>query len=27
MHYPDFAHVVRQGDSYLMLLEPWDQAF
>jgi hypothetical protein len=27
MHYPGFAHVVRQGDSYLMLLEPWDQAF
>ena len=27
MHYPGFAHVVRQGDSYLMLLEPWAQAF
>ena len=27
MHYPGFAHVGRQGDSYLMLLEPWDQAF
>jgi glyoxylase-like metal-dependent hydrolase (beta-lactamase superfamily II) len=27
MHYPGFAHVVRQADSYLMLPEPWDQAF
>ena len=27
MHYPGFAHVLRQGDSYLMLPEPWDQAF
>ena len=25
MHYPGFAHVVKQGDSYLMLPEPWDQ--
>ena len=27
MHYPGFAHVTRQGDSYLMLPEPWDQGF
>ena len=27
MHYPGFAHVVKHGDSYLMLPEPWDQAF
>jgi glyoxylase-like metal-dependent hydrolase (beta-lactamase superfamily II) len=27
MHYPGFAHIVKQGDSYLMLPEPWDQAF
>ena len=26
MHYPGFAHVIRQGDSYLMVPEPWDQA-
>ncbi|MEA2778445.1 MAG: hypothetical protein QOF90_3851, partial [Acetobacteraceae bacterium] len=24
---PGFAHVVKQGDGYLMLPEPWDQAF
>jgi hypothetical protein len=27
MHFPGFAHIVRQGDSYDMLPEPWDQAF
>ena len=27
MHFPGFAHIVRQGDSYAMLQEPWDQAF
>ncbi|HEY6431613.1 MAG TPA: MBL fold metallo-hydrolase [Acetobacteraceae bacterium] len=27
VHYPGFAHVVRHGDSYAMLPEPWDQAF
>ena len=25
MHYPGFAHVLKQGGSYLMLPEPWDQ--
>ena len=23
MHYPGFAHVLKQGDSYLMLPKPW----
>jgi glyoxylase-like metal-dependent hydrolase (beta-lactamase superfamily II) len=27
MHFPGFAHIVRHGDSYAMLSEPWDQAF
>jgi glyoxylase-like metal-dependent hydrolase (beta-lactamase superfamily II) len=27
MHFPGFAHIVRHGDSYAMLPEPWDQAF
>jgi glyoxylase-like metal-dependent hydrolase (beta-lactamase superfamily II) len=27
VHFPGFAHMVRQGDGYLMLPEPWDQAF
>jgi hypothetical protein len=27
MHYPGFAHVTKRGDSYLILPEPWDQAF
>jgi glyoxylase-like metal-dependent hydrolase (beta-lactamase superfamily II) len=27
VHFPGFAHVVRNGDSYAMLPEPWDQAF
>ncbi len=27
VHFPGFAHLVKQGDSYLMLPEPWDQAF
>jgi glyoxylase-like metal-dependent hydrolase (beta-lactamase superfamily II) len=27
MHFPGFAHVVKQGDGYLMMPEPWDQAF
>ena len=27
MHFPGFAHIVRQGDGYAMLQEPWDQAF
>lgn len=27
VHYPGFAHVVRSGNSYAMLPEPWDQAF
>jgi glyoxylase-like metal-dependent hydrolase (beta-lactamase superfamily II) len=27
VHFPGFAHLVRQGDRYLMLPEPWDQAF
>jgi glyoxylase-like metal-dependent hydrolase (beta-lactamase superfamily II) len=25
-HFPGFAHLVKQGDGYLMLPEPWDQA-
>ena len=27
VHFPGFAHVVRRGDGYVMLPEPWDQAF
>ena len=27
VHFPGFAHVVKHGDSYAMLSEPWDQAF
>ncbi len=27
MHFPGFARVVRHGDSFAMLPEPWDQAF
>lgn len=27
VHFPGFAHVVRSGDSYAMVPEPWDQAF
>ncbi len=27
VHFPGFAHMVKQGDGYLMLPEPWDQAF
>lgn len=27
VHYPGFAHIVRHGDSYAMVPEPWDQAF
>src|ERR1700749_3118200 len=27
MHFPGFAHVARDGDSYRMVPEPWDQAF
>ncbi len=27
VHFPGFAHVVRDGDSYRMLPELWDQAF
>jgi len=27
VHFPGFAHLVKQGDGYLMLPEPWDQAF
>jgi glyoxylase-like metal-dependent hydrolase (beta-lactamase superfamily II) len=27
MQFPGFAHVVKQGDGYLMIPEPWDQAF
>lgn len=27
VHFPGFAHVVKHGDSYAMLPEPWDQAF
>ncbi len=27
VHYPGFAHVVRHGDSFALLPEPWDQAF
>jgi glyoxylase-like metal-dependent hydrolase (beta-lactamase superfamily II) len=27
VHFPGFAHVVKQADGYLLLPEPWDQAF
>jgi glyoxylase-like metal-dependent hydrolase (beta-lactamase superfamily II) len=27
VHFPGFAHLVRDGDSYRMLPEHWDQAF
>jgi glyoxylase-like metal-dependent hydrolase (beta-lactamase superfamily II) len=27
MHFPGFAHVVKRGEDYMMLPEPWDQAF
>ncbi|HVY14890.1 MAG TPA: MBL fold metallo-hydrolase [Rhodopila sp.] len=27
VHFPGFAHLVKQGDRYFMLNEPWDQAF
>ena len=27
VHFPGFAHLVKHGDSYLMLPEPWDQGF
>ncbi len=27
VHFPGFAHLVKQGDNFLMLPEPWDQAF
>jgi glyoxylase-like metal-dependent hydrolase (beta-lactamase superfamily II) len=27
VHFPGFAHVVKHGDSYAMVPEPWDQAF
>jgi len=27
VHFPGFANLVKQGDGYLMLPEPWDQAF
>lgn len=27
VHFPGFAHLVKQGNEYLMLPEPWDQAF
>lgn len=27
VHFPGFAHLVRNGDGYLMLPEPWDQGF
>jgi glyoxylase-like metal-dependent hydrolase (beta-lactamase superfamily II) len=26
VHFPGLAHLVKQGDGYLMLPEPWDQA-
>jgi glyoxylase-like metal-dependent hydrolase (beta-lactamase superfamily II) len=26
VHFPGFAYLVKQGDGYLMLPEPWDQA-
>jgi len=27
VHFPGFAHLVREGDGYLLVPEPWDQAF
>jgi glyoxylase-like metal-dependent hydrolase (beta-lactamase superfamily II) len=27
VHFPGFAHLTKHGDSYLMVPEPWDQAF
>ncbi len=27
IHYPGFAHMVRQGDTYALLPEPWVQSF
>jgi hypothetical protein len=27
VHFPGFAHLVKQGGQYLMLPEAWDQAF
>jgi glyoxylase-like metal-dependent hydrolase (beta-lactamase superfamily II) len=27
VHFPGFAHLVKQGDQYLVLPEAWDQAF
>jgi hypothetical protein len=27
MHFPGFAHVVKRGGDYMVLPEPWDQAF
>lgn len=27
VHFPGFAHLVKDGDRYLMVPEPWDQAF
>ena len=27
VHFPGFAHLVRDGEGYRMLPEPWDQAF
>jgi hypothetical protein len=27
VHYPGFAHVVKRDDGFLILPEPWDQAF
>lgn len=27
MHFPGFAHLVKDGDSYRMISEPWDQGF
>jgi glyoxylase-like metal-dependent hydrolase (beta-lactamase superfamily II) len=27
VHFPGFAYLAKQGDNYLMLPEPWDQAF
>jgi hypothetical protein len=27
VHFPGFAHLVKRGDGYLLLPEPWDQGF
>jgi glyoxylase-like metal-dependent hydrolase (beta-lactamase superfamily II) len=27
MHFPGFSHLVKHGDSYAVVPEPWDQAF